>query len=146
MLRLLPWLVAVLGAPGELPLVGPKLEPLMWRLMGSGSPVAPEAQSGMAVILESASWAATGRATRSLPSEAPRLLERQGHVAVPAVVLTAARKPGHAIRKSHEALAARLGARIVSPAGAVHAEHLRDPAGVRDLVLAVIRETETAAL
>lgn len=142
-LRLLPWVVGVLGAPGQLPVVGSKLEPLMWRLFGAGkAPVAPEARSGLTVILESATLAATGRATRSLPSEAPALLVRQGRLEVPAVVLTADRKQGHAIRASHEALAVRLGARLVAPAGAVHGEHLRDPAGVRDLVLSVIRETE----
>jgi hypothetical protein len=56
------------------------------------------------------------------------------------VLLTADRKPSHEIRLSHERLAAALGARLVAPKGAVHADHLRDPEGVNDLVLQVVAE------
>ncbi|USX53559.1 alpha/beta hydrolase [Lentzea sp. HUAS12] len=55
---------------------------------------------------------------------------------LPAVVVTADRKPGHAVRRAHERLAAALGGEIRSWPGATHGVHLDHP----DEVLATVRE------
>lgn len=55
---------------------------------------------------------------------------------VPAVVITADRKPSSAIRRSHERLAEALGTQVVSWPGASHSAHLTHP----DEVLAATRE------
>ncbi|WP_372660347.1 alpha/beta fold hydrolase [Amycolatopsis kentuckyensis] len=55
---------------------------------------------------------------------------------IPAVVVTADRKPGHAVRRAHERLAAAFGGRLVSWPGATHSVHLDHP----DEVLATVRE------
>ncbi|WP_290056383.1 alpha/beta fold hydrolase [Amycolatopsis solani] len=54
----------------------------------------------------------------------------------PAVVVTADRKPDHAVRRAHERLATAFGARLVSWPGATHSVHLDRP----DEVLATVRE------
>lgn len=72
--------------------------------------------------------AVDGLAEVSLPeSELPR---------IPAVVVTADRKPDHAVRRAHEKLAAAFGGRLVSWPGATHSVHLDHP----DEVLATVRE------
>lgn len=141
LLRMLPRLFGVLGLPGRVPVAGPTLDRALWALLGGrASTVHPSARPALQAMLRSASVAATAAATRSLAAEGPALVARQQPLGVPVVLLTADRKPGHAVRRSHDAAAQRLGARVVAPVGAVHAEHLRDPAGVRDLVLEVIGE------
>ncbi|MFD4636111.1 alpha/beta fold hydrolase [Lentzea sp. NPDC058436] len=54
----------------------------------------------------------------------------------PAVVVTAERKPGHAVRQAHERLAAAFGGEVRSWPGATHGVHLDHP----DEVLATVRE------
>ncbi|MFD4669893.1 alpha/beta fold hydrolase [Lentzea sp. NPDC058450] len=60
-------------------------------------------------------------------SELPRL---------PAVVVTAERKPDHAVRQAHERLAAAFGGEVRTWPGATHSVHLDHP----DEVLATVRE------
>jgi hypothetical protein len=61
---------------------------------------------------------------------------------VPAVLLSADRKPTHAVRRAHDQMAQAIGARIVTWPGAVHAEHYRSPQQVVDLVLGVLDEVQ----
>ncbi|MEA5366792.1 alpha/beta hydrolase [Amycolatopsis sp., V23-08] len=55
---------------------------------------------------------------------------------LPAVVVTADRKPDHAVRQAHERLATAFGGSVVSWPGATHSVHLDHP----DEVLATVRE------
>ncbi|WP_281506329.1 alpha/beta fold hydrolase [Amycolatopsis sp. FBCC-B4732] len=55
---------------------------------------------------------------------------------LPSVVVTADRKPDHAVHRAHERLATAFGAQLVSWPGATHSVHLDHP----DEVLATVRE------
>ncbi len=55
---------------------------------------------------------------------------------LPSVVVTADRKPDHAVHRAHERLATAFGAQLVSWPGARHSVHLDHP----DEVLATVRE------
>lgn len=136
----------VMALPGRLPVVGGRLDRLMWQGMAMGSKVAEEARSGLDVMMDSASLHITAQAVSTLQEDVTALAPRLSHLDVPVVVLTADRKPTHKVRQSHERLAAALGGRIVAPAGAVHADHLRDPVGVRELVLSVVAEADAASV
>ncbi len=133
-------LFGVLGAPGRLPLIGPSLDLLLWKLLSLKSATAPEARSGREVMIRSASLAATARAVDSLAEEMNALTPRLRHLDAPVVLLSADRKADHDVRRSHERLIASLGGRVVAPSGAVHADHLRDPSGFNDLVRSVVAE------
>lgn len=139
------YLFAAVSLPGRLPFVGSRLERLMWKAMSAGTPVADEARSGLEAMTGSASLATTSRAVSTLREDAAALAPRLRRLDVPVVVLTAERKPDHQVRQSHERLVAVLGGRIVAPAKAVHADHLRDPKAVNELVLSVLAEVETCA-
>lgn len=141
----LPRVFVVLGLPGRVPLIGRQLDRLAWKLLSFRSHVAPEARPGLMAMVTSASLATTGRAVQTLADDTSALAARLRRLDVPVVLLTADRKPGHAIRQSHERLVAALGGRIVAPAGAVHAEHLRTPKAVADLVLEVVAEADSRA-
>ena len=129
---------SVLALPGRLPVVGGRLDKVLFEAMGGH--VAPEAREAFEVMSTSASLHTTVKALERTKEEMAALVGRVTPLDVPVVLLTADRKPGHAVRLSHERLAAALGARVVSPAGAVHADHLRDPAGVNALVQQVVSE------
>ncbi|MDP9182526.1 MAG: alpha/beta hydrolase [Actinomycetota bacterium] len=133
-------LLGVLSLPGRVPVVGARLDRLVWKAMSARSSVAPEARSGLEAMISSASWATTGRAVRTLKDDVVALAPRLRRLDVPVVLLTAERKADHAVRKSHERLVSELGGHIVAPSGAVHAEHLRDPEGVNALVQSVVAE------
>lgn len=137
-LRMAKRLLSVMALPGRLPVVGKKLDPLLFKAMGGK--VAPEAKAALHVMATSATLHTTVQALDETLDETAVLVGRVTRLDVPAVLLTADRKPDHEVRRSHERLAAALGARIVSPAGAIHADHLRDPAGVNVLVRQVVAE------
>lgn len=138
-------LFGILGLPGRLPVVGVRLDRLVWNLMSRRAHVADDARDGLEVMISSASMHTTARALRTLTADVVALAPRLGRLDVPGVILTAERKPSHVVRQSHERLAALLGARIVAPEGAVHAEHLRDPKAVNDLVLSVVATAKNRA-
>ena len=140
-----PIVFGLFGLPGRVPLIGSRLERLVWKAMTRGTHVAPEARDGLETMISSASISTTARAARTLPADVVALGPRVRSLDVPVVLLTADRKPSHAVRLSHERLAAALGARIVAPAGAIHAEHLRDPKAVNDLILSVVTEADARA-
>lgn len=133
----------VLGLPGRLPLVGRRLDATLFRALGGR--VAPEAEEALRVMTTSATLHTTARALDVTLDEMAALLPRLARLDVPAVLLTADRKSDHPVWVSHHNLAATLGARVVAPRGAVHAEHVRDPKGVNDLVLEVVREAAARA-
>lgn len=135
-------LFGLLALPGRLPVVGGRLDRFVWSAMSRRAHVAPEARSGLEVMIASASMATTKKAVETLGEDVALLGPRLGRLEVPVVVMTADRKPGHAVRQSHERLVAALGGRLVAPAGGVHAEHLRKPAWVNDLVLSVVAEAQ----
>lgn len=137
-LRTAKLLFQLLGLPGRLPVVGPRLDQLLFRALGGH--VAPGAEEAFRVMTTSASLHTTARALDETVEETAALAARVAPLHVPAVLLTADRKPTHEVRLSHERLAAALGARVVAPKGAVHAEHVRDPKGVNDLVVEVVAE------
>ncbi|MEJ2860243.1 alpha/beta fold hydrolase [Actinomycetospora flava] len=60
---------------------------------------------------------------------------------VPAAVVTADRKPGAAIRRAHERLAAALDAPVLTWPGATHSVHLDHPGEVLDTVRDVVRRS-----
>jgi pimeloyl-ACP methyl ester carboxylesterase len=138
-LRMASRLLFVFSLPGRLPVIGPRLDRGLFRLLGRGS-AAPEAQAAFDVMTRSASLATTVRALDTTHEDMAALTPRLRPLDLPVVVLTAERKPNHAVRRSHERLVAALGGRIVAPPGAIHAQHLRDPKGVNDLVLEVVQE------
>jgi pimeloyl-ACP methyl ester carboxylesterase len=94
--------------------------------------------------MTSTSLTATARATSTLVAEGRALAARLRRLDLPVVLLTADRKPGSKVRRSHEQLISQIGGRIVSWPGAVHAEHLRRPQQVLDLLRSVVAEAETA--
>jgi pimeloyl-ACP methyl ester carboxylesterase len=138
-LKLARRVFGAVGLPGRLPLVGKRAEKLMWNLLG-GHGIIPEAREAWEVMSTSASFAVTVRALEKTDDEMVDLLGRLHHLDVPVVLLTADRKPDHAVRRSHERLIARIGGEIVAPPKAVHAQQLRDPKSVNELVLRVARE------
>lgn len=138
-------LLSMLGLPGRLPVIGPRLDRTLFRLLGSDVKTTPKTEEAFEVLSTSASLTATARAIRTFEQEAAALVPRVTRIDGPVVLLTADRKPGHRIRASHEALAARLGGRLVAPAGAIHAQHLRDPDGVNALVASVVAEADAAS-
>lgn len=80
------------------------------------------------------------RAVRGI-TELSRGLRESDLPRVPSVVVTADRKPGTAMRRAHERLAAAFGGEVVCWPGATHSVHLDHPdetlATVRDLVTRV---------
>lgn len=74
------------------------------------------------------------RAVRGL-TDLARDLRESDLPRLPAVVVTADRKPDHAVRRAHERLATAFGGRLVSWPGATHSVHLDHP----DEVLATVR-------
>ncbi len=138
-------LFRALGLPGRLPVVGPRLERLLWSAMSGRVERHPDTDQAWTVMSTSATLAATARALESLSADGAIALPRLRQVEGPAVLLTAERRTGDQVRASHERLAGRLGARLVAPAGAVHAEHLRDPHGVNALVSSVAVEAFAAS-
>lgn len=139
-LRAVRAIFAVLGLPGRLPKIGPRLDRALFRSMGRHLTVTPQTEKAFDVLTSSASLSTTSRAVRTLVKEADQLSKRVRRLNVPVALVTAERKPGHRIRASHERLATTLGGRVLAPPGAIHAEHLRDPAGVTQLVCAVVAE------
>lgn len=137
-------LFAVFAFPGQLPVVGPRLDLAVWRLLSLRSQVADEARDGLEVMLRSASLHTTREALRTLQQDMRALAPRLHRLDVPAVLITAARKSDDKVRRSHERLVAALGARLIAPEGAVHAEHLRNPSLVRELVLSVVAQADAA--
>ncbi|MCR6485127.1 alpha/beta hydrolase [Amycolatopsis sp. OK19-0408] len=75
------------------------------------------------------------RAVRGI-TEVSRGLREPDLPRVPAVVVTADRKPATAMRRGHERLATAFGGRVVSWPGATHGVHLDHP----DETLATVRE------
>lgn len=134
----------VVGLPGRLPVVGARLDRLMWRAMAAKQKRAPGTDAALEAMIGSISLAKTARAVDSLAADTAALDPRIARLGVPVVLLTAERKPGHAIRASHDRLVERLGGRIVAPPGAEHAEQLRDPDGVNALVREVLAEAFAA--
>lgn len=133
---------AVLGLPGMLPLVGPRVDRTLFRLLGSDVKPTERTAEAYEVLTTSATLAVTARAIRTLERETALLAPRVRRLGVPVVLITAERKPGHEIRASHDRLAAKLGGRVVAPPGAIHAEHMRDPGAVNELVRSVVAEAE----
>jgi pimeloyl-ACP methyl ester carboxylesterase len=78
------------------------------------------------------------RAVRGI-TELSRGLRESDLPQLPAVVVTADRKPDHAVRRAHDRLATAFGGTIVSWPGATHSVHLDHP----DEVLATVRELVT---
>ncbi len=130
----------VLGLPGRLPVVGPRLERLVWSAMSGRVERHPDTDDAWIVMSSSATFAATARALGSFSADAALALPLLKELEGPGVLITAERKAGDQMRASHERLAGRIGARVVAPEGAVHAEHLRDPHGVNALVVSVVSE------
>ncbi|MFJ7217507.1 alpha/beta fold hydrolase [Amycolatopsis sp. NPDC098790] len=71
-------------------------------------------------------------------TEVSRSLHESDLPRLPSVVVTADRKPGHAVRRAHERLATALDARLVSWPGATHSVHLDHPDEVLDTVREVV--------
>ncbi|MDP9101420.1 MAG: alpha/beta hydrolase [Actinomycetota bacterium] len=136
---------ALLGLPGRLPVLGPRLDLLVWRALGMRAKVAQEARGAYDVMIRSATLHTTSKAVASLQGDVTALAPRLRPLDVPVVIVTADRKQGDKVRQSHERLAGTLGGRIVAPPGAVHAEHLRDPRSIHDLVLKVLAEVSVAS-
>lgn len=141
---LLTRVLAVLSLPGRLPGVGRRLDLLVWRLLGLRFRTAPEARASREAMFRSATVADTARAITTLGEEMRSLAPTVRGLAVPSVLVTADRRPGHRVRQSHERLAAALGARVVAPAGAVHADHFRAPQGFNDLVVSLVVAADAA--
>jgi len=136
-LRMLGPAAKVLMPPTALPVVGPLLE----RLMDGHAKLADDLARGVLTQMredKALSW--TSKALATLPAEGAALTERMRPLDVPVVLLTADRKPGHRFRVAHEEMATALGGRVVTWPGAIHAEHLRDPQQVTNLVLTVLDE------
>jgi pimeloyl-ACP methyl ester carboxylesterase len=135
------WTFELLAAPTRLPLLGRELEGVLWRrLAAKVTPADEEAAQALHVLMTSATLSDTGAAIRSLVAEGQALAKRLHPVDVPLVILTADRKPGHRVRRAHQQLAAALGGRVESWPGAIHAEHVRRPEQIIELVRGVLNE------
>lgn len=141
------WLFECLAAPTLVPVIGKRVERLLWKAMAGRNLRGDNVQSPVALrtIIESASMADTARAVRSLDHEGAALTARLQNLGKPCLILTADRKPTHPVRRAHERMAERLGGRIVSWLGAVHAEHVRRPREVTELVESVATEVAAGA-
>jgi pimeloyl-ACP methyl ester carboxylesterase len=135
---------SVLALPGRVPVVGARLERGAWRLLGAGTHVADDAREAFEVMKSSASLHTMSKALSTLQADVIALAPRVRKLDVPAVLLTAERKADHKVRLSHERLAAALGARLVAPPKAIHAEHLRDPKAVNQLVADIVAASQLA--
>lgn len=138
LLRMVNLVSRLIALPGRLPLLGPRVDQALFRAMGRQLKSTPQTADAIEVLMSSASLDATARATRTLVAEAAELTPRLTRLDGPVVLLTADRKEGHAVRASHERLVAALGGRIVAPAGAIHAEQVRDPEAVNALLRDVV--------
>lgn len=136
-LKLAQRVFGAFSLPGRLPVIGGRLEQGLWSLLGSKG-VVPEAKDAWQVMKSSASFAVTVRALAKTAEEMAALVGRLKRLDAPVVLLTAERKPGHEVRASHDRLIAAIGGEIVAPPKAVHAQQLRDPKGVNDLVVKVV--------
>ena len=144
-LRLARWIFRVMQLPGRLPLIGRRLDRAPFRSMGKGFDRTPQVEEAFEVMTTSATLAVTSRAIRTMEHDLAALAPRVRRLDIPVVLMTADRPHGHAVRRSHDRLAAALGARVVAPAGAIHAQHLRDPDSVNRLVLDVVGEVDSGA-
>jgi pimeloyl-ACP methyl ester carboxylesterase len=132
--------IGPLSAITSLPLVGPKVDQLIFRTSTKEFATdSPEQRAGIAAI-SSASTKQTAAAVATLPEEGAAVTARLARLGVPAVLLTADRKPEHGVTRAHERLAETLGARLVTWPDAVHAEHLREAGKVNDLVASIVEE------
>ncbi|HVT65900.1 MAG TPA: alpha/beta hydrolase [Mycobacteriales bacterium] len=128
----------VLAAPGRLPLIGDSLDRGVWRLLTMRSHLAEgeAVRTSQKALVASASIVTTRRALDTLVTDGAALTARLRPLGVPCVLITADRPASHAVRRAHDEMARAIGARVESWPNAVHAEQLRRP----DLVYEVIRE------
>ncbi|HVV77472.1 MAG TPA: alpha/beta hydrolase [Mycobacteriales bacterium] len=129
-------LFGVLALPGRVPGVGASLDRGVWRLLTMRSHLAEgeEVRASQRALVSSASLVTTRRALDTLVADGASLTPRLRPLALPAVLITADRPPSHAVRRAHDAMAAAIGARVASWPGAVHAEQLRCPERVYDVI------------
>lgn len=139
-LRSVSRLSRVIALPGKLPVLGPRVDRALFRLMGRQLEATPQTEEAIEVLLTSASLDATARATRTLEADAAALAPRLTRLDGPVVLLTADRPADHPVRASHERLVLALGGRLVAPAGAIHAEQARDPDGINALLRDVVAQ------
>ena len=136
-LRMLGPATKVVMAPTGLPVIGP----LLSRLLDSRTKYADDMARGIMRQMErdrTLYW--TSKAIATLPEEGAALTQRLRRLDVPVVIMTADRKPSSRARVHHDQLAETLGGRVVTWPGAIHAEHMRDPRKVNELVLSVLDE------
>lgn len=140
-LRSLGPLTTMLFGPGRLPVIGP----FLLRLLSSRGKARDDlAREVIDRMVSDGTLLATGASVRTLAADGAALTARLRRFGVPVVLQTADRKAGHKVRLAHDRMADALGARVVTWKGAVHAEHLREPDKVTELVLSVLREVEPA--
>jgi pimeloyl-ACP methyl ester carboxylesterase len=136
-------LAKILFAPCGIPVIGPPLERFITRRTGKVADD-PDVRAAIEAMVAARALSWTSKAVGTLPAEGAALTTRLRPLDVPVVLLTADRKPTHEVRRAHDELVSILGGRVVTWPGAVHAEHLREPQKVVDLVLSVLAEVSPA--
>ena len=104
---------------------------------GRGRELRPDCAAALARTAE-LDITTLARAVRGT-TELARGLRESDLPRLPAVVVTADRKPDHAVRRAHDRLATAFGGTVVNWPGATHSVHLDHP----DEVLATVRELVT---
>jgi pimeloyl-ACP methyl ester carboxylesterase len=146
LLRLTTALFRVLGLPGRVPVVGPRIDGAMWGLMSRDlGTLTPAARASYQAMVGSGTLSQTAAAIQTLAPEGEALRARLRRLDVPVVLVTADRKPGHRVRAWHEQLADTLGGRVTSWPGCVHAMQLKDPDTTNALVMDVLAEVARRA-
>jgi pimeloyl-ACP methyl ester carboxylesterase len=138
-LKTLGPLAKLMMSPCGLPVIGPRLEGFLTRRSGKVADD-PDVRAAVQAMVDSRTLWWTSKAVGTLPSEGAALTKRLAKLDVPVVLLTADRKPTHEVRRAHQEFVDVVGGKLVTWPGAVHAEHLREPHKVTELVQSVLSE------